>query len=60
MSFGCHILDYHLREESALLIGEDQLVIRNYVDEVGAHIQRRLEEMGLGFEILVSAAVLAI
>ena len=34
MSFGGHVLDNHLSEESALLIGEDQLVIRNYVDEV--------------------------
>ena len=60
VGFTGNIFYDHLSEESALLIGEDELIIGNYVYEMGTHIQGRLEQVWMRFEVLVFAAIVGI
>ena len=60
MSFICYIFDCHLSKESVLVVDEDQLIVRNYVDVVGAHVQGGLEQVGHREVVLLVAAVVVV
>jgi hypothetical protein len=38
MGLVCHVFHCHLSEKSVLVVDEDQLIVRDDVDVMGAHI----------------------
>ena len=58
MSFACHVLDGELGDKGALVVVENQLVLRYDINKVAANIKGWAEEMGMGFEILIAWGVI--
>jgi hypothetical protein len=60
VSLICYVLDCHLGEQRVLVVDEDQFVVGDYVDVVGAHIEGGLEQVGHREVVLLVTAVVVV